>query len=113
MNRRRLLKTAGWTIVLLLVAGLAAPAITVDRYTRRLQASLERSLGRRVELQDVHFSLFKGPGFSIGRVVVHEDPAIGIEPVAYIESPGSMVVVPSVWSLLGGRFVIASISLDE
>ena len=110
---RRALRILLWLMVALLVVGIAAPFFTVDQYVRRLQASLQRSLGRRVELQDVHFSLFKGPGFSIGRVVVHEDPAIGIEPVAYIESPGSMVVVPSVWSLLGGRFVIASISLDE
>jgi hypothetical protein len=113
MNRRLLLRICGWIVVALLVAGLAAPAITADQYARRLQASLERSLGRRVELQDVHFSLFKGPGFSIGRVVIHEDPSIGIEPVAYIEDPGSMVVAPSIWSLLGGRFTIASISLNE
>jgi hypothetical protein len=113
MNRRRLLKLFGWAVAALLVIGLAAPFFTVDRYALRLQASLQRSLGRRVELQDVHFSLFKGPGFSIGRVVIHEDPAIGIEPVAYIEDPGSMVVVPSLWSLLGGRFTIASITLDE
>src|SRR5215831_8545921 len=110
---RRALRILLWLMVALLVVGIAAPFFTVDQYARRLQASLQRSLGRRVELQDVHFSLFKGPGFSVGRVVVHEEPAIGIEPVAYIESPGSMVVVPSVWSLLGGRFVIASISLDE
>ena len=38
-------------------------------------------------------------------MTIHEDPAIGIEPVAYIEDPGSMVVVPSIWSLLGGTFV--------
>ncbi len=46
-------------------------------------------------------------------VIIYEDPAIGMEPVAYIEEPGSMEVVPSIWSLLGGRFVIASIRLDE
>src|SRR5215471_15545543 len=102
MNLRRLFKILAWTVAVLLVAGLAAPVITIDQYARRLQASLQQSLGRRVELQDVHFSLFKGPGFSIGRVVIHEDPSIGIEPVAYIEDPGSMVVTPSIWSLLGG-----------
>ncbi len=113
MTWRRLLKLLLWGVVLLVAAGLAAPYFSVDQYARRLQGSLERSLGRRVELQGVHFSLFSGPGFSIGRVVIHEDPSIGIEPVAYIDEPGSMVVVPSIWSLLGGRFVIASISLDQ
>ena len=33
--------------------------------------------GRRVELGGVHFSLFKGPGFTVDSVVIHEDPAIG------------------------------------
>ena len=113
MTRLLILKVLAWMVAVLLVAGLAAPYFTVDHYASRLQASLARSLGRRVELRDVHFSLFKGPGFSIEHVVIHEDPAIGIEPVAYIEDPGSMVVVPSIWSLLGGRFRIASISLNE
>jgi hypothetical protein len=110
---RRLLKVLGWALLLLIVAGLAAPYFSVDRYVQRLHTSLERSLGRKVELEGVRFSVFRGPGFTIQRVVIHEDPAIGIEPVAYIDEPGSMVVVPSIWSLLGGKFVIASISLDE
>ena len=79
---------------------------------RRLQASLERALGRRVEIGKVHFNLFKGPGFSVDNVTIYEDPAIGMEPVVYIQEPGSMEVAPSIWSLLGGKFVIASIRLD-
>src|SRR4051794_35437313 len=102
MNWRRPLKWCGWAIAAMLVVGLAAPFFTVDQYAKRLQSSLQRSLGRRVELQDVHFSLFKGPGFTVGRVTIYEDPAIGMEPVAYIEPPGSLVVAPSIWSLLGG-----------
>jgi hypothetical protein len=110
---RLFFKTLGILILILLIAGIVAPNLTADQYGRRLQASLERALGRRVELGKVHFNLFKGPGFSVDRVVIYEDPAIGIEPVAYIEEPGSMEVVPSIWSLLGGRFVISSIRLDE
>jgi len=113
MNRRRVVKVLGWCVLVLLILGLAAPYFSVEQYAYRLQGSLERSLGRKVELGGVHFSLFNGPGFSIGRVVIHEDPSIGIEPAAYIEEPGSVIVRPSIWSLLGGRFEIASISLDE
>ncbi|MCU1237099.1 MAG: hypothetical protein JWP63_5066 [Candidatus Solibacter sp.] len=108
-----ILKIVGILIVLLLIAGIVAPELTADQYGRRLQSSLERALGRRVEIGKVHFNLFKGPGFSVDKVVIYEDPAIGLEPVAYIEEPGSMEVVPSIWSLLGGRFVISSIRLDE
>lgn len=114
MNWRRPLKWAAWALGATVVAGLAAPYFTVDQYAKRLQSSLQRSLGRRVEIGDVHFSIFKGPGFSVGRVTIYEDPAIGLEPVVYIEPPtGSLVVAPSLWSLLGGRFVISSITLDE
>src|SRR6185369_1240827 len=99
-------------LLLLVIAGFVAPAFTADQYGRRLQASLERALGRRVEIGKVRFSLFKGPGFSVDNVTIYEDPAIGMEPVVYIQEPGSMEVVPSIWSLLGGRFVVSSIRLD-
>lgn len=111
---RFVLKLAGAALALLLVAGLAAPYLNADRYGERLRASLERALGgkRQVEFGKVHFSLFKGPGFSVDSVTIHEDPAIGAEPIAYIQAPGSLEVAPRLWSLLGGRFVIASIRLD-
>ncbi len=57
----------------------------------------------------VRFSLFSGPGFSVDDVVIHEDPSIGLEPIAYMDT---MTVRPSLWSLAGGRFVVASIKLD-
>jgi hypothetical protein len=110
---RTVAKLAGYSALLVIAIGAIAPYVTVEQYARRLQSSLSRALGRPVELGNVHFSLFKGPGFSVDRVVIYEDPAIGLEPVVYIEEPGSMEVVPSIWSLLGGRFVISSIRLDE
>ena len=113
LRLRTVLKLVGAAVLLVLLAGAVAPFFTVEMYARRLQASLSRALGRPVELGNVHFSLFKGPGFSVDRVIIYEDPSIGLEPFAYIEEPGSLEVVPSIWSLLGGRFVISSIRLDE
>jgi hypothetical protein len=114
---KRRLRTAfklfGAAVLLVLLVGAIAPFFTLETYAVRLQNSLSRALGRPVELGPVHFSLFKGPGFSVDRVIIYEDPAIGLEPLAYIEEPGSLEVVPSLWSLLGGRFVISSIRLDE
>ena len=50
---------------------------------------------RRVELGKVHFNLFKGPGFSVDSVIIHEDPAIGAEPIVYIlQGSGSLEVAP-------------------
>jgi hypothetical protein len=114
MKRRRILKALGLALLLTLIVGLAAPYVTVDQYGVRLQHSLERALGRRVEIGEVHFSLFKGPGFAIDSVTIYEDPAIGNEPVVYVQKDDNsgVEIVPSIWSLLGGRFVISSIRLE-
>jgi hypothetical protein len=109
---RTVFKLTGAAVGLLLIAGIGAPYLTADRYGQRLRASLERALGRQVELGTVRFSVFKR-GFSVDTVIIHEDPSIGIEPVAYIERDGSFEVVPGIWSLLGGRFVIASIRMEN
>jgi len=103
-------KFAGAAVGLVLAAGVIAPYLAADQYGKRLQASLERALGRRVEIGEVRFNVFQGPGFSIDSVVIHEDPSIGIEPIAYVPR---MVIAPSLWSLLGGRLVVGSIRLDE
>lgn len=107
---RTVWKAVGAGAGLLLAVGIAAPYLNADGYGARLRGSLERALGRRVEFRGpVRFNLFSGPGFSVENVVIHEDPSIGIEPIAYMDS---MDVRPSLWSLLGGRFVIASVRLD-
>ncbi|HWB85695.1 MAG TPA: hypothetical protein VG675_16240 [Bryobacteraceae bacterium] len=107
---RSVVKLAACAAVLLLALGIVAPYLGANQYGKRLRGSLERALGRQVEIGEVRFSLFKGPGFSVDRVVIHDDPSIGIEPLAYVDT---MEVTPSIWSLLGGRFVIASIRLDD
>ena len=116
MKLRRAFQIAGCAIALLLIAALAAPYIAADQYGERLRASLERSLGRRVDLKaKLAFSLLHGPAFRVdgngsSGVIIHEDPAIGIEPIAYV---GALEVRPSLWRLLTGHFVIASIRLED
>ena len=108
---RTLFKIGGVALALLLIAGITAPAFG-DRVGQKVRVSLERALGRPVEFQGpVRFSLFRGLGVSVERVVIHEDPAIGIEPIAYVE--GGMEVRPSFWSLLSGKLAIASIRLED
>jgi hypothetical protein len=112
-RRKRIVQAAVGAAGALLGIGIAAPYVTVDQYAIRLQHSIERALGRKVELGGVHFSLFKGPGFTVDYVTIHEDPSIGHEPIVYVQrDSGSMSIAPSIWSLLGGRFVIASIRLE-
>jgi hypothetical protein len=103
-------KGVGLAAAVWLVVGLGAPYVNANPYADRLRGSLSRALGRQVEFRSaVKFSLFKGPGFSVEDVVIHEDPAIGAEPIAYMDS---IDIRPSIWSLLGGRFVVDSIGLE-
>jgi len=113
--KRRLWKIAGVILAVLFVGAIVAPYLNADPYGRRLQWSLQRSLGRAVDIGQVRFSLWRGPAFVVERnggpgLVIHEDPAIGIEPIAYVDT---VVVRPSFWSLLRGRFVISSIQLED
>jgi hypothetical protein len=103
------LKVAGGLIALLLVVGIAAPYINAGQYGERLRRSIERTLGRQVEFRGrVQFSLFAG-GFTVEDVVIDEDPSIGLEPIAHMES---ISVRPAILPLLRGHFEIASIKLD-
>jgi hypothetical protein len=104
------LKWLGACCVLLVIAGVVAPYWSADRFAERIRSGIESALGRRVELGDVRFNLFTGPGFSISKVVIHEDPAFGREPFAYV---GSLEARPSLWALLGGKLEFASLQLDD
>ncbi|MGP8244508.1 MAG: hypothetical protein ACLQVN_08305 [Bryobacteraceae bacterium] len=108
-NAARAFKLAAIALALVVAAGLAAPYVRADQYGERLRGALQRALGRRVEFGGkVRFSLFRG-GFSVEDVVIHEDPSIGLEPIAYMDE---IVVRPALLPLLAGRFAIASIRLD-
>jgi hypothetical protein len=117
MKAHLILKAALYAFGLLALAAAVAPYIAADQFGGRLQSSLQRALGRRVDLEaPVRFSLLHGPAFRVANdngssaVVIHEDPSIGIEPIAYV---GGLEVRPSLWHLLFGRFVIASIRLED
>lgn len=105
-----LLRAAGVLCLVILAAGLIAPRLGADRYRARIQSALETALGRRVEIGAVHFNVFTGPGFSVDRVVIHEDPAFGIEPAAYV---GTLEARPRFLSLFRRRLEFASIRLDD
>jgi len=111
-GRRKFVKRAFWTIAALILAAILAMYHNAGRYGERLQNSLTRALGRRVEFKTpVEFSLLHGPALYVKQVVIHEDPSIGLEPIAYVD--GGMTVRPSLWSLIGGKFVVASIRLED
>lgn len=103
-------KWLGMALAGLLVIGIIAPYLSGNQFAPRIRAALESALGRKVDLGAVHFSLFTGPGFSVDNVVIHENPAMGIEPIAYV---GSLEAVPRITSMFGGHLEFASIRLDD
>ncbi|MCC6362474.1 MAG: AsmA family protein [Bryobacterales bacterium] len=106
--KRRLLTAA---VLLLVFAAAGIPFLRADRFRGRIHTALEQALHRRVEINGgVHFNLWPGPGFSISNVVIHEDPAIGIEPFAYVASLDATV---SLFAMLRGRWEVSGILLDE
>jgi AsmA protein len=92
--------------LLLLAAGLIAPYLHADRFGQRIRQALEDSLDRRVDIGEVRLSLFRGPGFSVRRVVIQEDPAAGIEPFAYVGSIEARLRLRSFWT---GRLEFSSL----
>jgi hypothetical protein len=107
---KRAAKWLSIAVAVLLAAGIAAPYLSGNRFAPRIQAALESALERKVEVGAIHFSLFAGPGFSVDNVVIHENPAIGIEPLAYV---GSLEAVPRLLSIFSGHLEFASIRLDD
>lgn len=103
-------KCLGVASATVLALSIAAPYLPGDRYSGRIQRSLEAALGRRVELGAVRFSLLPAPGLSLRDVEIEEDPGSGREPFAYVKS---LTARPRLWPLIAGRLEFASLRLDD
>ncbi len=111
MSRSKLIwRCSGGALLALFAAGIIAPYARADRYAERIRSGLDKALGRRVEFGDARFNLFTGPGFTVHKVVIHEDPAFGLEPFAYVES---LEARPRLLPLFRGRIEFASLRLED
>src|ERR1700722_16407498 len=103
-----------WSLVailgVVLLAGVVTPQIDADRYRESVKGALESALGRSVEVSSVRFRLLPAPGFTLGNVTIGEDPAIGAEPVAYVDT---LPPPPRLFALLAGRLEFASVDLED
>ena len=97
-------------IAFVLFAAWSVPKISADKYREPVRAALERALGRKVEFSTLNFRLLPLPGFTITYLYVGEDPAIGAEPVAYVET---VHVMPHFLSLFSGRLALSSVDLED
>jgi hypothetical protein len=109
-RRRRHWVWVSVTVVAVVAAALGVPYLSAGRFGHRIQKSLEISLGRSIETGRAHFRLFPAPGFTVERVVIHDDPSAGLEPLAYVPSMRAEIRLRSLWS---GRLEFASLRLGE
>ena len=107
---RRALRWGAIAGGLLLAAGIAAPFIHANRFKAQIEPAVERAIGRDIEFEAIRFTLLTGPGFALDKVVIHEDPAISAEPVAYVTTLRAGI---RLWPLWTGRLEFSSIDLDE
>jgi hypothetical protein len=96
--------------LLLVAAGIIAPYLHANRFKQRIGQALEESLNRKVDIEDVRFNLFRGPGFSLRKVVIQEDPAMGIEPFAYVDSIEARLKLSSFFT---GRLEFSSLRIVD
>lgn len=102
-------------VILFLALGIGAPYVEADRYGHQIRDALQRNLNRRVEIGDVRFNLFTGPGFTVKNVVIYDDPSAGIEPFAHMLELEARISLRTLWtrrldfSML--RFVSPSVNI--
>ncbi len=97
-------------ILFVIAAGLIAPFITMARYTGEIREALETALGRPVQFQKLHLTVFSGPGFALDNVTIGEDPRFGLEPFAYVPTLEARVRLDK---LLLGRIQFSSLRLID
>ena len=97
-TRRTIRYTAAALVALTLAAWLVPSFLSAERYRRRLQVELERTLRRPVEFGAMSLRLLPRPGFSLENVVVGEDPSFGAEPFARVDRIDCDLGWRSLWS---------------
>src|ERR1035438_1104250 len=108
------MKRVAWFIaalmVLIVAFGFAVPHLAADRFGAAAQKALESSLGRKVTIEGVKYNLFTGPGFTISKVKIFDDPALSPEPILYAET---LTAIPRIWPLFTGKLAFSSIRLED
>jgi len=99
-----------FAVVALLFAAWYVPRISAERYRDRIHAALEKALGRQVEIGLVRFRLLPTPGLTISNVKIGEDPNVGAEFAAYVDT---LQAIPRITSLFGGPLEFASVDLGD
>lgn len=96
--------------LVILLAGTLPFLISANRFRARLVAHLESSLGRKVEVGRVRFSLLGAPALEAEYVTVAEDPRFGNEP--FLRAPALRCIIRPL-SILQRRLELSSLSFNS
>lgn len=97
--------------MLLILAAVVPPWITVNRYKRSVESVFSRTLGRPVRVDGaVSFRLLPQPALVLSNLVIGEDPAFGAEPMLRAAAVTARLRLASLWR---GRFEVAQLSFKE
>ncbi|MCX6591700.1 MAG: AsmA family protein [Acidobacteria bacterium] len=98
------------TLLALLVWG-GTRFFKAERLREQVKSSLEASLHRRVEINGrLDYKWLTGPGFEVNDVVIHDDPRLGLEPLAYVTA---VEATPRWFALVTGKVAFSTIRLIE
>ena len=101
-----------WLLVMAVIIALAIivpPFISLNRLKGRLGATVGDSLGRRISIGRVALRLLPRPGFDLSNVDIHDDPAFSAEPLLHADQVTATLRLSSLWRR---RLEIASLSFQ-
>ncbi len=110
MTSRTVWRAAAAAALLTVAALAGAPYVRADGFSTRIRAALEAALRRKVEIGEVRLHLLTGPAFTLRDVRIFDDPAFGIEPVAYVTT---LYARPRLLSLWSGKLEFRALKLDD
>lgn len=110
MTRRFWRRIVFLIALVILLAGSLPFLISANRFRARLIARLESSLGRKVEVGAVRFSLLGAPALEAEYVTVAEDPRFGNEP--FLRAPALRCTIRPL-SILQRRLELSSLSFSN
>jgi hypothetical protein len=110
MSARSSRRWAAGLSLLLLLAIVLPPLISVGRFRGQITTSLSRALGRNVAAGAIRLRVLPRPGLILEEFVVDDDPSFGAEPMLRAREVSAALRLSSLWR---GRLEIASLGLVE
>lgn len=110
MRKPRWFRIGLGACALAVAAVLLAPTLSADRFHSALRGLLEEALESPVEVGEVRFSLWGGPGFRLRNVVIADAAEVSAEPFAYVSEVHLRLGLATLWK---GSMVVSRITLVQ